>query len=183
MDDLTGHLLVAMPAMGDPRFTRSVIFVCAHSADGAMGLVINRPSEDMRLIHLAEHLEVEMGDARDLPVHMGGPVEPGRGFVLHSTDWAGEISTVPAGEGFSLTATRDAIEALAVGGGPRRAIAALGYAGWGEGQIEGELAQNAWLTVPADPDLVFGPDARKWDAALGALGVDPRLLSAASGTA
>ena len=173
-----------MPGMGDERFARAVIFVCAHGDEGAMGIVVNRPTPDMKLKDLAAHLEVEISDPRDLPIHMGGPVEPGRGFVLHSDDWDGEVSTTAAGPGFALTSTRDAIEALAAGGGPDRALMALGYSGWGEGQLEGELAQGAWLTAPATADLVFGArDAEKWNAAIRSLGVDPVSLSAQTGRA
>ena len=184
MDDLTGRLLVAMPSMGDERFARAVIFVCAHGDGGAMGIVLNRSSADMRLSDLAAHLEVETKDPRDLPVHMGGPVEPGRGFVLHSDEWDGEVSTTAAGPGFALTSTRDAVEALAIGQGPERALVALGYSGWGEGQLEAELAEGAWLTAGASADLVFStPDDDKWNAALASIGVDPVSLSGQTGRA
>ena len=184
MTDLTGHLLVAMPSMGDERFARAVIFLCAHGEEGAMGIVVNRPTPDMKLRDLAAHLEVEAKDPRDLPIHMGGPVEPGRGFVLHSDDWDGEVSTTGAGAGFALTSTRDAVEALAAGQGPACALMALGYSGWGEGQLEGEIGQGAWLTTPATRELVFAvPDAEKWHAALRAIGVDPVSLSSQVGRA
>ena len=184
MDDLTGRLLVAMPSMGDERFARAVIFVCAHGEGGAMGIVINRGATDMSLADLAAHLEVEVRDPRDLPVHMGGPVEPGRGFVLHSDDWDGEVSTTAAGAGFALTSTRDAVEALAQGGGPEKALVALGYSGWGEGQLESELVEGAWLIAGASAELVFAmPDDEKWNAALASIGVDPVSLSSLTGRA
>ena len=184
MQDLTGSLLIAMPGMGDPRFERAVIFLCAHSDEGAMGLTVNKPSADMTLRDLAEHLELEIRGCREVPVHMGGPVEPGRGFVLHSPDWDGELSTKPAGARFAMTATRDVLEAMATGGGPRRAVLALGYSGWSAGQLEGELADSAWLVVEATPRLVFEvADEGKWTAALAMLGVDPVSLSGAAGRA
>ena len=184
MQDLTGSLLIAMPGMGDPRFERAVIFLCAHSEDGAMGLTINKPSADMTLKDLAEHLELEMDGCRALGVHMGGPVEPGRGFVLHSRDWDGDLSTKAVGEGVAMTATRDVLEAMAQGEGPRRAVLALGYAGWSAGQLEEELAASAWLVVEPTPRLVFDvADEAKWAAALAVLGVDPVSLSGASGRA
>ena len=184
MDDLTGRLLVAMPSMGDPRFARAVIFLCAHGDGGAMGIVVNRGAGDMRLKDLAAHLEIETREPRDIRVHAGGPVEPGRGFVLHSDDWDGEVSTTAAGKGFALTSTRDAVEALAEGGGPVWALVALGYAGWGEGQLEAEIAEGAWLIADADAELVFfTPDAEKWNATLKSIGVDPVSLSGQIGRA
>ena len=184
MDDLTGRLLVAMPSMGDPRFARAVIFLCAHGEGGAMGIVVNRAAGEMTLADLAAHLEIEAGAPRELPIYMGGPVEPGRGFVLHSDDWDGDVSTAAAGKGFALTSTRDAVEALATGDGPVWALVALGYAGWGEGQLEDEIAEGAWLIAEADADLVFfTPDDEKWNAALKSLGVDPVSLSGQVGRA
>ncbi len=184
MQDLTGSLLIAMPGMEDARFERAVIFVCAHSEDGAMGLTVNKPSADMTLRDLAEHLELPVEGCREVEVHMGGPVEPGRGFVLHSPEWDGDVSTKRVGERFAMTATRDVLEAMAAGAGPERALVTLGYAGWSEGQLEDELAGNGWLTVPASPRLVFGlPDDAKWVAALAVLGVEPGSLSGAAGRA
>ena len=184
MDDLTGRLLVAMPSMGDPRFARAVIFLCAHGEGGAMGLVLNRRATGMKLADLAAHLEIERPAPRDLPIHMGGPVEPGRGFVLHSDDWDGDVSTTAAGRGFALTSTRDAVEALAQGEGPVWAFVALGYAGWGGGQLESEIAEGAWLIADADADLVFfTPDGEKWNAVLKSIGVDPVSLSGQVGRA
>lgn len=183
--DLTGKLLIAMPDMGDPRFANSVIFVCAYSAEGAMGLVINKPTTDLRLDDLLEQLEITKGpDARDLPVHFGGPVEHGRGFVLHERGYHSSISTLEVDDDFAMTATLDVLEDLAQGRGPGRALIALGYAGWGPGQLESEIAQNGWLTCEADHDLVFDtPDPMKWEAALKKLGISAVMLSADAGHA
>jgi putative transcriptional regulator len=183
--DLTGKLLIAMPGMGDARFVRAVVFVCAHSEDGAMGLIINKPAADLSLRGLLEQVGVTMAAGLgDRPVHFGGPVEHGRGFVLHSGDYRSRITTLPVAEAFGMTATVDVLQDMGAGQGPERAIVALGYAGWGPGQLEGELAQNGWLTVDAAPDLVFGtPDAGKWEAALKRLGVDALALSSAAGRA
>lgn len=183
--DLTGKLLIAMPGMGDPRFDKSVVLVCAHSDEGAMGLIVNKPTDELRLSDLVEQLEIGEGKcARDLPVHFGGPVEQGRGFVLHSGEYASPIATLQVSDDFAMTATLDILEALAGGGGPARAIMALGYAGWGPGQLESELLANGWLTAEAGGDLIFGAaDTAKWSAALKTLGVDPLGLSAAAGRA
>jgi putative transcriptional regulator len=183
--DLTGKLLIAMPGMGDPRFDRSVVFMCAHSPEGAMGLIINKPTGDLRLKDLVAQLEIGDGScARDRGVYFGGPVEPGRGFVLHSSDYTSEISTLAVSDVFGMTATLDVLEELAAGKGPECALMALGYAGWGPGQLESEILSNGWLTCEASLDLVFGgSDAGKWSAALKTLGVDPLSLSAAAGRA
>ncbi len=183
--DLTGQILIAMPGMGDPRFEKSVIFVCAHSADGAMGLIVNKPTGDLRLKDLVAQLEIGDGAcARDRGVHFGGPVEPGRGFVLHSGDYSSDISTLVVSDEFAMTATLDVLEELAAGAGPDRAIMALGYSGWGPGQLENEILANGWLTCDASLPLVFDEaDAAKWGAALKTLGVDPMSLSAAAGHA
>ncbi|GAB4284282.1 MAG: YqgE/AlgH family protein [Roseovarius sp.] len=183
--DLNGKLLIAMPDMGDPRFAYSVILVCAHSAEGAMGLVINKPTQDLRLSNLLEQLEVtRSADARDLPVHFGGPVEQGRGFVLHDHGYHSSVSTLDIGSDFAMTATMDILEDLAQGRGPAHAMVALGYAGWGPGQIESEIARNGWLTCEADIGLVFEtPDAMKWEAALKKLGISALTLSGAAGRA
>ena len=183
--DLTGTLLVAMPGMGDPRFDRSVIFVCAHSQDGAMGLIVNKPTRDVTLGALMKQLEIDTDQARaDTRVYMGGPVERARGFVLHSPDYQSRLKTLNVGTEFGMTATLDVLEDIGAGQGPRDALITLGYAGWGGGQLEGEIAQNGWLTVDASPKLVFDPDyAGKWIAALGVLGIDPLGLSASAGRA
>ena len=183
--DLTGKLLVAMPGMGDPRFDRSVILICAHSDDGAMGLIINKPVQDVRLANLLEHLNIpRVPEGRDIRVHFGGPVERGRGFVLHSRDYRGGPATMRIEGGYGMTATLDVLEALARGEGPHRALLALGYSGWGPGQLEGEIARNDWLTAEAEPALVFGEDdGGKWAGALRGLGIDPITLSPSAGRA
>lgn len=183
--DLKGKLLIAMPGMGDPRFERAVVLVCAHSPDGAMGLIVNRPASDLDFATLLEHLAIPRGAAgRDIRVHFGGPVERGRGFVLHSRDYAGGPATMEVGTAFGMTATLDILEALAQGGGPDSALLALGYSGWGPGQLEEEIRDNGWLTGEASADLVFAADdAAKWAAALQAIGVDPRTLSGVAGRA
>ena len=183
--DLTGKLLVAMPGMGDPRFAHAVVFMAEHSEKGAMGLMVNKPAPDLKLSDVLDHL-VE-GDAPPddgLGVHIGGPVETGRGFVLHSDEYVSAIETLRIGGGFALTATLDILEDIAAGKGPERALMMLGYAGWGPGQLEGEIGRNGWLTCEATAELVFGlPDSKKWGAALNSLGIDPLGLSAAAGRA
>jgi putative transcriptional regulator len=183
--DLTGKLLIAMPGMGDPRFDKSVVFLCAHSDDGAMGLIVNKPAHDLSFGHLLKQLGVKRGpNGSDIRVHFGGPVEHGRGFVLHSDDYAGGEATLHVDDRFAMTATMDILQAIAVGEGPERSIMALGYAGWGPGQLESEILQNGWLTAEAAPDLVFSEDnPAKWGRALKTLGIDPVALSAVSGRA
>lgn len=183
--DLDGKLLVAMPGMGDPRFEKAVILVCAHSAEGAMGLIVNRPTPDLSFANLLEQLSIPRApEGRDIRVHFGGPVERGRGFVLHSGDYMGGPATMRIEGGYGMTATLDILEALARGEGPSRALLALGYSGWGPGQVEDEIRANGWLVVDAAADLVFSADdAGKWTGALKRLGIDPLTLSAASGRA
>ena len=183
--DLTGKLLIAMPGMGDPRFEHSVVFMCAHSTDGAMGIVVNKPTSDLKLRDLLEQLSITPGqDMRNVAVHFGGPVEHGRGFVLHDYGYHSSISTLDVNEDFAMTATLDILEDLADGRGPAHVVMALGYAGWGPGQLESELAQNGWLTCDGDPDLVFDVNSpTKWARALQSLGIDPALLSAEAGSA
>ena len=185
--DLAGQILIAMPGMADPRFERSVILVCAHSGEGAMGLIVNKPLEDLSFSGLLEHLNIPVApEGRDIRVHLGGPVERGRGFVLHSPDWqpGGAEGTMEVPGGLEMTATIDMLEALASGGGPAKALLALGYSGWGPGQLEAEIARNDWLTCDAAEGLVFGADDRaKWSAALRGMGIDPLTLSAAAGRA
>jgi putative transcriptional regulator len=183
-DYLAGHLLIAMPGMQDPRFDHGVVCLCAHSADGAMGLMVNRPLAGMVFDDLLQQLKVvPLPPARRLRMVSGGPVEAGRGFVLHTDDWSTEGS-LQFGAGLSLTASTDILAAIAGGGGPRDGVLALGYAGWGPGQLEDEIQRNAWLSVPADEALVFGADTgRTWDAALAKLRVDPALLSGTAGRA
>lgn len=186
MMDLCGKFLIAMPGMGDPRFEHSVVYMCAHSDEGGMGLIINKPTPDLKFPDLLRQLKIPAGDAgQDIRIHIGGPVEHGRGFVLHSGEYEAESeSTLHVDGRFALTATQDILSDMALGQGPDRALLALGYSGWGPGQLEGEIAQNGWLTCDAVPDIVFAKDhSRKWEQALGVLGIDPIMLSAESGRA
>lgn len=182
---LKGRLLVATPAIGDPRFARSVIFICAHNDEHAMGLVLNKPMGALRLPDLLDQLGVKSSiSVPDSPVRAGGPMEQDRGFVLHSDDFHLEDATVPVGEGVSLTATKEILSALGGPGGPRAAMLALGYAGWGPGQIESELKQNAWLVCPGRADLVFDDSLDGiWEHALKSIGVEAGMLSPHSGRA
>ena len=183
--DLDGKLLIAMPGMGDPRFEKSVILICAHSPEGAMGLIINRPARDLSFANLLDQLSIPRApEGRDIRIHSGGPVERGRGFVLHSPDYTGGPATMRIGSDYGMTATLDILEALARGDGPARALLALGYSGWGPGQLEDEIRANGWLIADAPEDLVFSTDdAGKWMGALRGMGIDPLLLSAAAGRA
>lgn len=181
---LTGKLLVAMPGMRDPRFARSVVYVCAHNAEGAMGLVLNKLIETLSFDELLSQLGIENARPEDhIAVHFGGPVESGRGFVLHSSDYRQE-STLQVDGRIALTATLDVLRDIASGGGPRRHLFALGYAGWGPGQLDSELQANGWLTVEADEALVFGVDLEnKWETAIARLGIDPARLTLDAGHA
>lgn len=181
---LTGHLLIAMPGMQDPRFDHTVVCLCAHSAEGAMGLVLNRPLPGMAFDDLLRQLKVEpVPPQRRIRMLDGGPVESGRGFVLHSDDWSTDGS-LPVMKGLTLTASVEVLKAIAAGGGPKDGVLALGYAGWGAGQLEEEIQRNAWLNVPADGSLVFRDDtSHTWEAALAKLRVDPALLSGSAGHA
>lgn len=183
---LAGQILIAMPSMSDPRFARTVIYLCAHNADGAMGLVLNRVISSISFRDLLEELKVDEpseGQTSAPAIHFGGPVETGRGFVLHSADYVGPDSMPLSGK-MALTATVDILKAIAAGTGPQRHLLALGYAGWGPGQLDGEMHENAWLSVEADPDLVFGDDLdEKWDRALAKLGISVSLLSTDAGHA
>lgn len=183
---LEGKLLIALPGMTDPRFDRSVIFICAHSLDtGAMGLCINRPIDGLNFRELVTKLDIDTGPKTpDFPILYGGPVDTGRGFVLHSADYESEESTLPITEEISLTATLDILRALAHGRGPGQALFALGYAGWGEGQVEAEIQANAWVHCDADSEILFSlPPENKWAAALAKLGVDISGLTANAGRA
>jgi putative transcriptional regulator len=181
---LAGQLLIAMPGMRDPRFTRTVIYMCAHSTEGAMGLVINRLIGTLTFPDLLEQLGIpSQGLDKDIRVHFGGPVESGRGFVLHTADYVQDATLVVDGN-IALTATVDILRAIAGGGGPSRCLLALGYAGWGPGQLDNEILANGWLHVPADDGLVFGPDLEtKWERAIAKLGFDVRMLSGEAGHA
>lgn len=183
--DLTGQLLIAMPGMGDPRFDGSVVFLCDHSEGGAMGLIVNKPVTELSFAEMIGQLGIEAVQPPKIPILFGGPVETGRGFVLHSGDYgkSGEGTLMVAG-GYGMTATLDVLEDLAHGGGPEQAVMALGYAGWAPGQLEAEIGQNGWLTCEADTEILFGPDMTgKWEAALAKLGVSPLMLSADAGRA
>ena len=185
---LTGRLLIAMPGIGDPRFERAVVLLCAHNADHAMGLTVNRPVEGLTIGSVLKRLKVTSSSIQ-LPqdlVLMGGPVERDRGFVLHTDDYECPQSSVPVSPGISLTASSEVLEAL--GGGhnrrPRRSLLALGYAGWGAGQLEREIQENTWLTCDADEALVFGDDhAHKWSRALAKIGISAGQISQFSGRA
>jgi len=175
---LAGHLLVAMPAMGDPRFDRTVSYVCAHSDEGAMGLIVNQPLDELEFPDILDQLGIETGPGCDeIIVHNGGPVESQRGFVLHTDDYQKD-GTLVVDSGFALTATTEVLRAIASGSGPQKRLMALGYAGWGAGQLDDEIKQNAWLIVPSDPELIFTtPNPDKWDSALAAIGLSADKLS------
>lgn len=189
---LDGQMLIAMPGIGDPRFDRSVIYMCAHSAEGAMGIVVNKPAENIDFSELLSRLNIIPEEERislpdevsDLIVHFGGPVEMGRGFVLHTADYFATDSTLPIDETIGLTATLDVLRAIASGEGPRHALLALGYAGWGPGQLDKEISSNGWLHCEADEDLIFGCNLeKKYDLALAKLGISMSMLSSEAGHA
>ncbi|MFE1602303.1 YqgE/AlgH family protein [Methylobacterium sp. ID0610] len=189
---LDGQLLVAMPGMTDERFARAVIYLCAHSAEGAMGIIVNKPAADLNMPDLLVQLDIIRQDdairlpnrVGHMPVLMGGPVESSRGFVLHSPDFHIDQSTLLIDDGICLTATVEILRAIAAGTGPRDAVLALGYAGWQAGQLESEIQANGWLHCPADPELIFNTalDA-KYDRALRAIGIEPAMLSTSAGHA
>ena len=183
---LTGHLLVAMPGIDDPRFEHAVILICAHGPDHAMGLRLDRPAPGVDLKTVLDKLDAPApADSQGRPVLMGGPVERERGFVLHTDDWMTGHDSLPFGEGLAMTGTREALTAMTDAvAGPRRSALLLGYAGWGEGQLEEELADNVWLTTEADLDLIFdGEHTSKWTRALARMGVDAAMLSSQGGRA
>jgi len=181
---LNGKLLIAMPNMGDPRFARTVIYLCDHNAEGAMGLVINRLAGTVSFEELLEQLGIEAErPEQNIRVHYGGPVESGRGLVLHSTDYAQE-GTLRVDESIGLTQTINILRDIAKGVGPQNRILALGYAGWGPGQLDAEIQANGWLHVEADRDLIFDADLEsKWERAIAKLGVDVSMLSGDAGHA
>lgn len=185
MQDLIGKTLVAMPGIGDPRFSKAVVLICAHCDDYAMGLVLNKPMDDLTLPELLSQLDIEQ-DIR-LPndrVLDGGPVGTDRGFVVHSNDYYSDGTTMDVTQDLCMTATRDILVAVASGGAPERAALTLGYAGWGPGQLEHELVENAWIVAPTSEDLVFSQDhSEKWSGALASIGIDPSRLHAAGGRA
>ncbi|KGF67746.1 hypothetical protein LL06_20605 [Hoeflea sp. BAL378] len=194
---LDGHFLVAMPGMTDERFERTVIFVCAHSQNGAMGFILNRP-QPLSFEDLVQNLDLDgrvqprgrparkigMSEcARDFPIQLGGPLDSGRGFVLHSDDYISQ-STMPVNDDLCLTATVDILRAIKDGCGPRRGIMLLGYAGWAPGQLENEIFANAWLSCPASDDIVFDPDhTTKYDRVLASMGISAAMLSTEAGHA
>lgn len=189
---LDGQMLVAMPTMGDDRFIRSVIFMCAHSPEGAMGIIVNQPAPNVRFSELLVQLDIIPEEdrirlpasAQTIRVVRGGPVETGRGFVLHSSDFFIENSTLPIDDRISLTATLDILKAIARGHGPDRAIMALGYAGWAPGQLEEEIQKNGWLHCSADPALVLDASIEtKYERAMAKIGIDPAMLSGEAGHA
>jgi putative transcriptional regulator len=189
---LDGHFLIAMPGMEDSRFARSVVYICAHSVDGAMGIMINQPAPRLSFPDLLVQLgvitqgeQIQLPpDARKMRVHRGGPVETGRGFILHSSDYFVANSTLPIDENVSLTATLEILKAIALGLGPESAILALGYAGWAPGQLESEIQANGWLSCPASPEIIFDePLDTRYERALAAAGIDPGRLSSVAGHA
>ena len=181
---LTGQLLVAMPQMQDARFSRTVIYVCAHNADGAMGLVLNRLVDSISFPVLLAQLGIDSGElGEEIRVHFGGPVESGRGFVLHSADYV-HNGTMMVDDDVALTASIDILKDMAGGTGPRRSLLALGYAGWGPGQLDAEMQANGWLSVPSDEQLIFGGDLEsKWENAIGKIGININQLSGEAGHA
>ena len=181
---LTGNLLIAMPQMEDERFVRSVVYVCAHTSDGAMGIVINKVVDSISFPDLLKQLSIGLKEKKEkIRVHFGGPVETGRGFVLHSADYV-QDATLVINKQFALTATIDILKDIAGGDGPHKCILALGYAGWSPGQLDREIQANGWLSVPADNELVFGnqPDM-KWERAMAKIGIDFSMLSGNAGHA
>lgn len=182
---LTGRLLIATPQMTDVRFQKSVIYICVHNEDGAMGLVINKHVDFITFSQLLGelHLEIKDVDDKKVPIHYGGPVEANRGFVLHSADYAHD-TTMKINNQFGLSATLETLDSIANGAGPRKCILALGYAGWGPGQLDEELHADGWLSVPADPKIIFDLEVnQKWNAAYKYLGFDVNMLSETSGHA
>lgn len=181
---LTGQLLIAMPAMDDPNFAHSVILLCAHTHEGAMGIVLNQPLAKPSFDALLTQLDVEpVPPARQIQLCQGGPVDHGRGFVLHTSDWTSD-SSLRVDERLSLTASLDVLQEIAQGGGPKEGLLALGYSSWGPGQLDREMQENVWLSAPAKLDLLFDPDHdSKWRRAMGILRVDPVLLSSVAGRA
>jgi putative transcriptional regulator len=180
---LTGQFLLAMPGMGDPRFDRAVIAMCAHDAGGALGVGLGATVDGLGLHDLLDQFEIAYGAAPNAPVHFGGPVEPRRGFVVHSQDWSGQDTIDVAGR-WSLSGTIDVLRAIAEGAGPTRWVIALGYAGWGEGQLDGELSRPGWFSVPGDETLLFDTEADvRWASGFAGAGIDPRMLVTGAGNA
>ena len=180
---LTGQLLLAMPGIGDPRFEKAVIAMCSHDEEGALGIGLGRLIPRIHFHDLLQQLDIDPGVAPNVPIHLGGPVEPQRGFLLHSLDWGGQESLQVA-DRWALSATLDILKAIAEGKGPSRWVAALGYAGWGAGQLEQEMCGNGWFATPGYDTLLYDCDVgSRWAAAFKSAGIDTRLLTADSGTA
>lgn len=180
---LTGQFLLALPGMGDPRFDRAVIAMCAHDGNGALGIGVGATIAGLGLHDLLEQFEIATDAVPNAPVHFGGPCEPRRGFVLHSREWSGQDTIDVAGR-WALSATVDALRAIASGKGPKRWAVALGYAGWTTGQLEGELVGSGWFTIHCGAHLIFDvPAAERWTRAYASAGIDPRMLAAGTGTA
>lgn len=182
---LAGKLLIAMPGLGDGPFAHSVIYMCAHDDEGGMGLIVNKPQTDIDFAHLLAQLDIPRAPhTRDIRVHYGGPVDLGRGFVLHSCDYRSDAGTLAVDETIGMTATLDVLEDIAQGRGPATSLLALGYAGWGPGQLESEIARNSWLIGDPRDDIIFGrANEHKWTGALKMLGIDPLMLSETAGRA
>lgn len=180
---LTGQFLLAMPGIGDPRFERAVIAVCAHDSEGALGIGIGATIDGLGFHELLRQFDIDPGEAPDAAVHFGGPVEPRRGFVLHSTDWGGQ-DTIDVGGRWSLSGTVDVLRAIAGGKGPSQWLVALGYAGWGEGQLDEEMTRHGWFNTVATPELIYAVEPEhRWDAGFEAAGIDPRMLVSIGGRA
>jgi putative transcriptional regulator len=180
---LVGQFLLAMPGIGDPRFEQAVIAMCGHDDDGAIGIGIGARIAGLGLHDVLDQFDIAHGAAPDAPVHFGGPVEPQRGFVIHSNDWGGQDTIDVAGR-WSLSGTVDVLRAIAEGKGPARWIVALGYAGWDAGQLDGEMVRHGWFNVAADEALIYDIDADdRWTAGFASAGIDPRLLVPETGTA
>ncbi|HEX8445802.1 MAG TPA: YqgE/AlgH family protein [Sphingomonas sp.] len=180
---LSGQMLLAMPGIGDPRFERAVVAMCAHDEDGALGIGLGEVVPTLGLHGLLAQVEIDVGVAPDVPVHVGGPVEPRRGFVLHGQDWSGQ-DTLHAGQRWALTGTLDVLRAIAEGRGPTRFVVALGYAGWGEGQLDAEMTRHGWFATPATDALLFDrPAIARWEAMFAHAGVDTRMLASETGHA
>lgn len=180
---LTGQFLLAMPGMSDPRFDHAVIAMCAHDSQGAMGIGIGEQIDDLGLHEILDQFGIDAGVAPNAPVYLGGPVEPGRGFVLHSSDWGGQDTIDVAGR-WSLSGTIGILRAIAEGRGPSRWVVALGYAGWGAGQLDGEMTRHGWFNTPGTPELIYDvATGDRWSRGFASAGIDPRLLASSAGTA
>jgi putative transcriptional regulator len=180
---LTGQFLLAMPGIGDPQFEHAIIAICSHDEEGAMGIGIGATIDGVGLHALLHQFKIDPGEAPDVPVHFGGPVEPRRGFVLHSTDWQGQDTIDVAGR-WALSGTIDVLRAIAEGTGPSDWLVALGYAGWGEGQLDEEMTRHGWFSMRGETDLIYSIETEaRWQTGFAAAGIDPRMLASSTGTA